>query len=277
MSNVPIADHAIISDCHSAALVTRSGSVDWLCFPRFDGPATFARLLDDDAGHFSIRPVDEGQTSRRYVEQAMVLETMSRTATGELVVVDALVVGRNERGHDLGAASPHVLVRKVTCLAGEVEVDVEYAPRPEYGLVYPLLASIEGGIVARGGADVLVLSSPVSMEIDGSTARARFTLEHGQSAAFALHHRRSWEEPPSTLGQGEITTRLDDTIEAWRTWSDLHQGYDGPWRDLVHTSGRVLQALTFQPTGAICAAATTSLPEEAGGERNWDYRYAWVR
>jgi GH15 family glucan-1,4-alpha-glucosidase len=192
-------------------------------------------------------------------------------------LVDALAVGRNERGHELGADSPHVLLREASCLEGDVEIEVEYAPRPEYGLIYPLLSRTEGGIAARGGADVLVLSSPVTMEIDDSTARARLTLTQGESVAFALHHRRSWEQPPPMWNQDEITKRLDDTIEAWRTWSGLHQGYDGPWEELVHTSGRVLQGLTFQPTGAICAAATTSLPEEAGGERNWDYRYAWVR
>ena len=277
MSTIPIGDHALISDCHSAALVTRSGSIDWLCFPRFDRASIFARLLDDDAGHFSIRPVDAAETGRRYIDRTMVLETTFRTATGTVSVVDALLAGRNERGHELGADSPHVLVRRVSGLEGTTELEIEYSPRPEYGLIHPLLSQTEAGVRARGGADVLFLSSPVTMQIDQSVAKAQLTVTQGESIAFALHHRQSWEEPPPAWDQAEIAARLDDTIAAWQTWSDLHQAYAGPWQDLVHTSGRVLQALTFQPTGAICAAATTSLPEEVGGERNWDYRYAWVR
>jgi GH15 family glucan-1,4-alpha-glucosidase len=273
----PIADYALISDCHSAALVSTRGSIDWLCFPRFDRPSTFARLLDDAAGHFSIRPVDDGHSARRYVDRTMVLETSFEVPSGTIVLVDALAVGRNERGHELGLDSPHALLRKATCTRGEVEVEVEYSPRPEYGLIYPFLTAVEGGIAARGGADVLALSTAVPMTIDESNAVARFVLREGESAVFAVQHRQTWEDPPPLWAAEDINARLDDTIEAWRTWSDLHQGYQGPWEDLVHTSGRVLQALTFQPTGAIVAAPTTSLPEEAGGERNWDYRYSWVR
>jgi alpha,alpha-trehalase len=191
--------------------------------------------------------------------------------------MDALAVGRNERGHELGADSPGALVRRATCIEGRVQLELEYSPRPEYGLIFPMLSSRDGGVAGRGGADILFLSAPVEMEIDGSDARARFALEKGESAGFALQHRNSWEETLMLWTQEEITRCIDDTTEAWRTWSSLHQNYDGPWRDLVHQSGRVLQALTFQPTGAIIAAATTSLPEEVGGERNWDYRYSWVR
>ena len=113
--------------------------------------------------------------------------------------------------------------------------------------------------------------------VAGATARGRFTLKEGQSAAFALQHRSSWEPAPEAFSQKEIAQRLDGTIEAWRSWSKMHQRYQGPWADLVHQSGRVLYALTFFPTGAICAAATTSLPEAVGGQRNWDYRFSWVR
>jgi alpha,alpha-trehalase len=275
--SVAIADYALISDCHSAALITRDGSVDWLCFPRFDRPSILGRLLDDDAGHFSIRPVDVNAISRRYLDRTMVLETTFETTSGTAVLVDALAVGRNERGHDLGLDSPHALLRKISCIHGEVEVVVDYAPRPEYGLIYPVLIEVEGGIATRGGADVLALSTRRTMQIEESDAGARFVLKEGEAAAFALQHRPSWEKPPNIWSREDIDARLEDTMEAWRTWSDLHQGYQGPWEELVHTSGRVLQALTFQPTGAIVAAPTTSLPEEAGGERNWDYRYAWVR
>ncbi|HEV8194645.1 MAG TPA: glycoside hydrolase family 15 protein [Ktedonobacterales bacterium] len=277
MSNTPIGDYALLSDCHSAALVSRAGSIDWLCVPRFDGPSVFARLLDDHAGHWSIHPVGEAKVRRAYLDGTMVLTTQFTTSGGTVTLTDALAAGRNERGHELGLTSPGALLRRVECTSGEVELEMEYAPRPEYGRIYPLLSEVDGGVAARGGADALVLSAPVSLTLDESTACARFVLHEGDELGFALQHRSSWEEAPGVWPQQAIYDRLDDTMEGWRTWSALHQAYEGPWRDLVHHSGRVLQALTFQPTGAIVAAPTTSLPEDAGGMRNWDYRYTWIR
>ncbi len=278
MSNLPIADYALLSDCHSAALVSRHGSVDWLCFPRFDSPASFARILDEDGGHFSIRARGETAVSRRYLDKTLLLETTFRTTSGKAVLVDGLVVGRNERGHELGAEAPHALLRHLRCTEGTVEVELTYAPRPEYGLIEPLLVPMEGGIRGRGGAHMLFLTSPVPIEItDHSTGSARFTLRTGESVCFALEHRTADQQPASAWSQKAIEQRLDDTAEAWRTWSDLHQAYEGPWRELVEQSAVVLQGLTYFPTGAICAAATTSLPETEGGSRNWDYRFTWVR
>ena len=277
MSNVPINDHALVSDCRSAALITRAGSVDWLCFPRFDGPSVFARLLDVQAGHWSIHALGATEVSRRYLEGTMVLETTFRTPTGSAVLVDAMAIGRNERGHELGVNSPGIMLRSISCQSGKVEIELEYAPRFEYGLIFPLLKPIQGGILTRGGADVLVLSSPIEVAIDGSMAHARFTLQAGEQASFALQHTASWEKTPEVSTQTAITDSLHDTIVGWHTWSALHQRYEGPWRDLVHHSGRVLQALMFRPTGALVAAPTTSLPESVGGERNWDYRYTWIR
>jgi GH15 family glucan-1,4-alpha-glucosidase len=208
----------------------------------------------------------------------MVLETAFTTPTGTLVVVDALAMGQGNRGHELGTDVPHLLLRRATCTAGEVEVEFEYVPRPEYGLIYPLLDTVPGGVTAFGGADVLVLSCPDAVAVGESSASGRVRLVAGASAGFALHHCKLAERGAAVVwSQSEINQRLDDTIAAWESWSDLHQAYEGPWRDLVHHSGRVLQALSFQPTGAICAAATTSLPETPGGNRNWDYRFAWVR
>lgn len=272
--NTPIGEYGLISDCHSAGLVSSGGSIDWLCFPRFDKPSTFARVLDADAGHFSIHAVDEARVTRRYLEDTMVLETTFETGHGTVVLTDALAVGKNERGHDLGANSPHVLIRKVECTRGQVDVEVEYTPRTEYGLIHPLMAAMDGGIRAWGGADVLVLSTDLVFEISGSVARSRSMLSAGDKIAFALHHRNTWEAETESWTAAEIDKRLDDTVAAWRTWSEKHQAYEGPWRELVQMSGRLLQALTYQPTGAIVAAPTTSLPEEVGGERNWDYRYA---
>jgi GH15 family glucan-1,4-alpha-glucosidase len=277
MSDVAIGDYGLISDCHSAGLVSRDGSIDWLCFPRFDGPSVFGRILDHDAGHFSIGPAGEARTTRGYIEDTMVLETIFESDTGTAILRDALAMGPNERGHALGRHSPHVLLRRVECAKGTVEMEIEYAPRPEYGLIRPLLAAETYGVRVRGGADVLLMSSPITLNIDGATATARATLHEGEALAFSLHHYTTSDEPTEPWGEEEIARRFDDAVKAWKTWSGLHQAYEGPWRDLVHLSGRVLQALTFQPTGAIVAAPTTSLPEEVGGERNWDYRYAWVR
>jgi alpha,alpha-trehalase len=277
MNGLPIGDYALLSDCHCAALVSRAGSVDWLCFPRFDAPAVFARILDPAGGHFSIRPAGEFDARRKYADQTMALETTFRTPGGTAVLTDAMAVGRNERGHDLGTGSPGVLLRQLACTDGEVEIEVSYAPRPEFGLIHPILEEVPGGLAARGGAGRLLLSGPPGFRVDGATAAARLHLSAGQVVMFALQHAPIWAPPLAAWDPAQIAVRLSDTMEGWRSWSAIHQTYEGPWRDLVHHSGRVLQALTFAPTGAIVAAPTTSLPETVGGERNWDYRYTWVR
>ncbi len=277
MDSLPISDYALLSDCRSAALVSRDGSVDWLCFARFDAPSVFCRLLDPAGGCFEIRPAGEFQADRRYVDQTMVLETSFTTPRGTAVLTDALATGRDERGHDLGGGSPGVLLRRLSCTAGEIEVEVSYAPRPEYGLIRPILMPTAGGVAARGGADRLLLTTPVRLEVRGDMATARFRLAAGQTAAFALCHGLMSGPPLEPWPAANITARLDDTVDGWRSWSAIHENYDGPWRELVQQSGRVLQALTFAPTGAIVAAPTTSLPESVGGQRNWDYRYTWVR
>jgi GH15 family glucan-1,4-alpha-glucosidase len=277
MSTVPIAAHALLSDCHSAALVTADGSVDWLCFPRFDSPSVFGRLLDDEAGHWSIRPAGDYAADRRYLDGTLVLETTFRAPGGTVVLTDSLATGADNRGHRLGAGAPHLLIRSVTCVEGTVDVEIACAPRPEYGLLRPILSHVDGGVTARGGAEWLVLSSPAPLALHRSTATARVAMTAGRTLAFGLQRSTLEEVPARVWSQDELAGRLDATVAAWRSWSALHRNYDGPWRDLVRHSGRVLRALTFQPSGAIIAAPTTSLPEAVGGERNWDYRFSWVR
>jgi alpha,alpha-trehalase len=277
MSQRPIGDYAVLSDSRSTALVSRDGSVDWLCFPRFDSPSVFARLLGPDAGHFSIRPVGDAVVQRRYREHSLVLETMFRTGTGVVRLVDALVVGPTDHGHRLGGAAPHALLRWVEVVDGQADIELECTPRPEYGIGRPLMFPTPGGVVTRGGPDAVALSSPVDLAVGDGLASARFTLHEKESRGFALQWARAWEQAPQLWSQEEIAERLAVTEEAWRSWSDMHQNYEGYHAELVHHSGRVLQGLTFQPTGAIVAAPTTSLPETVGGVRNWDYRYAWVR
>ncbi len=277
-SGRPIADYALLSDRHGAALVSVDGSIDWLCYPRFDSPSVFGRILGDNAGHWSVRVANASEVHRRYVDRTMVLETTYVTPTGTAVVVDALAMGEGNRGHALGRDAPHLLLRQIRCDHGEVTIDVDYVPRPEYGLVAPLFDAVDGGVRATGGADSLMLSCPTPMTVESSSASVQLSLREGQQAGLALHHRKQADgEAARIWAQDEIAERMTDTIAAWQSWSELHQAYVGPWHDLVHHSGRVLQALSFQPTGAICAAPTTSLPESIGGTRNWDYRYSWVR
>lgn len=277
MSGLPIAEYALLSDCRSAALVSRDGSIDWLCAPRFDSPSIFARLLDDRAGHWRLGARGEQRATRRYVDATLVLETTIETTTGTAVVVDAMAMGADERGHQLGRSAPGIVVRQAMATAGTVDLELDYRPRPEYGRVRPLMSPLDGATIGRGGADVLVLSSTVALQLDRAAAAAEFTLRAGESALFALAHSTSWDPAPAPLTAPAMQRLIDQTLAAWQSWSALHQRYEGPWRHLVHHSGRVLQGLTFQPTGAIVAAPTTSLPESPGGERNWDYRYTWVR
>jgi GH15 family glucan-1,4-alpha-glucosidase len=277
MDSLPIGEYALLSDCRSAALVSRDGSVDWLCFPRFDGPSVFCRLLDPAGGHFGIRPAGECQVSRRYADQTLVLETSFTTASGTAVLTDALVTGEGERGHGLGVHSPGTLLRSLVCSGGEIQAEITYAPRPQYGRVRPGLVPVPGGLAVEDGADRLLLSALCSFSVKNSTATATVRLSAGQTAVFALAHGDMTGPPLTPWTEAEITGRLDDTLAGWRSWSALHQNYEGPWRELVRHSGRVLQGMTFAATGAIVAAPTTSLPETVGGERNWDYRYTWVR
>ena len=279
MSQTPIGDHALLSDCHSAALVDKEGSVVWWCVPRFDSPSVFAGLLDDDAGHFTIRPKGIEKIDRSYRAESLVLETHLVCDDGEAILADALAMGDGVRGHDLGRESPHMLLRHARCVEGEVDVEIEFVPRTEYGLSTPIVSRVEGGLIARSGPVTLVLHTDIELEINDARDRATGAakLRPGQDVSFAVRYNSSWRPAPPPVDAGSVSEAIDDTTEAWRSWSAQHQRYEGPFADQVHLAGRVLQGLTYVPTGAIVAAPTTSLPETVGGERNWDYRFSWVR
>jgi len=273
----PIADYGLLADCNSAALVDRAGSIDWLCLPRYDSDAVLARLLDPDAGHWSIRPTGEFTAERRYVPETLVIETTFTTGSGSVRLRDAMAFARGQRGHDLGYDVPHEVLRGVEGLSGEVELEMELAPRPEYGLVRPLFRQEDGG-ARTFGATRLAVRAGVPVRLQDATMRASFRLTAGDQAGFSVRWLPvdSREGPEPTPAEAVIG-RIEDTVEAWRSWEVDHDIYDGSNRDLVRLSSRVLKGLTYRPTGAIVAAPTTSLPETVGGERNWDYRFSWIR
>ena len=274
----PVADYAMLADCNSAALVDRSGSIDWLCLPRYDSDAVFARLLDPDAGHWSITPSGSFSSTRRYLPGTLVLETTLTTDTGEVTLTDAMAFADGQRGHDLGIDASHEVLRSVKGVSGEVELRMELAPRPEYGLVTPLVRVEGDGARTFGGSGRVAVRSAAPLSVSDSTIETTFTVGGGETAGFALR----WAPPevspaPSPVSPNRVADRIEKTVDAWRSWEADHDIYEGPHREMVRTSSRVLKGLTYRPTGAIVAAPTTSLPEAVGGARNWDYRFCWIR
>ena len=274
----PIADYGLLADCNSAALLDRHGSVDWLCLPRYDSDAVFARILDPDAGHWSIRPSGSYSTERRYLPGSLVIETTFTTDTGAVRLLDAMASAEGQRGHDLGFDAPHELLRGVEGVSGTVELQLELAPRPQYGLFKPLIRLEDGG-ARTFGAGRLGVAASVPLEVDDeSTIRASFAVSQGDRLGFSLRWAAAEQkDPPMPAPADTVFERIEDTAEAWRSWEAEHDIYEGPNKELVRMSSRVLKGLTYRPTGAIVAAPTTSLPETVGGERNWDYRFSWIR
>jgi len=274
VGQAPIRDHALLSDCQSAALATPRGAIDWWPAPRFDDPSAFSALLDDSAGHWTICPDEPFDASRRYRPGTLVLETTMRAAGGTLRLTDALALGAGARGHEIGHEVPHALARHVEVLDGELTISMRCVPKLEYGLAVPELTREAGGVATIGGPERLFLRGD-ELEIDGSSACARLRLRAGQAAGWILHRAAgSYAQAPPRL---DVRETLDDTTAAWRSWSQQHAGYDGLQSDRVRCASLVFQGLTYQPTGALVAAPTTSLPEVPGGDSNWDYRYAWLR
>ncbi len=260
--------------------MSRDGSVDWCCFHRFDASPVFARILDwRRGGHFRVAPAGPFAATRRYLPGTNILETRFRTPGGVLAVVDCLPVaptsdpGVAERVHPY-----HQLIRVLRCEAGEVEVEIEFNPRFEFGLTYPRLEmSGEDVGIVYGGPDALVLQSRVPIaQTDRCGCGCRATLRAGEEAFVVLTAARPHEVRVARLGPEEVARRVEDTRRFWLDWS-ARCLYQGPYREEVLRSALVLKALTNAPTGAIVAAPTTSLPEEVGGTRNWDYRYTWLR
>src|SRR5215207_645845 len=245
----PIADYGLLADCNSAALLDRHGSVDWLCLPRYDSDAVFSRILDPEAGHWSIRPVGSYTSERRYLPGTLVIETTFTSETGTVRLLDTMSFAPGQRGHDLGFDAPHELLRGIEGVAGEVELELDLAPRPQYGLIKPLIRLVDGGARTFGAAR-LGVSSSVPLEIDAeSTIRASFSVSEGDRRGFALRWvPAEQKEPPAPAAADQVFDRIEDTAEGWRSWEAEHDIYAGENKERVKLSSRVLKGLTYRPT-----------------------------
>jgi GH15 family glucan-1,4-alpha-glucosidase len=267
----PIRDYAAIGDGRTVALVARDGSIDWLCLPDLDSPSVFGALLDrDEGGRFALEPTVPHDAARRYLPETNVLETLFETAEGAVRVTDALTLPSGRLGPF------RELARRVEGLRGRVPMRWSVEPRFAYGAERPAFSTRAGVPVAASGSDALaVLSwSAGDAGVQEATVGSDFLAEAGQSSLLALSAAR--QEPLVFPARGDVETRLDGTARTWRDWASA-RGYVGPWRDAVVRSALVLKLLVFAPSGAIAAAPTTSLPEDVGGSRNWDYRFSWPR
>ncbi len=267
----PIEAYALIGDGRTAALVARDGSIDWLCWPNFDSPSVAAALLDaEHGGAFELKPVEPFTTTRRYLPSTNVLETTFRTDGGSVVVLDAMTLP------DESLSPMREVARMVRGLAGRVPMMWRVSPRFQYGSVSPRVGWHGRAPVATAGSDaVAVLNWDAGRpEWIGPAVSATFDMAAGSTATLALVF--AYAEPLILPSRHDVERRLAGTIRFWERWTaDRH--YVGPWRDAVLRSALVLKALIFAPTGASVAAPTTSLPETIGGERNWDYRFCWIR
>jgi alpha,alpha-trehalase len=282
----PIADYAFLSNCHTGALVAPDGSVDWLCVPRFDAPSIFGSLLDRGAGSFRLGPFGFNHpTSRVYEPGTNVVATTWRTPTGWVVVRDALTMGpRNHPDSVTPHTRPpadddaeHALVRTVECFEGNVDIELICEPAFDYGRAPAEWSAVDddGHMAdASGAGQVVRLATDLSLGIEGSAVRARHTLRAGDRMFCAL----CWDEGlGSPADADDATDRLDATANFWRAWLDRGRFPDHRFFEPVQRSALTIKGLTYMPTGATVAALTTSLPETPGGERNWDYRFTWMR
>jgi GH15 family glucan-1,4-alpha-glucosidase len=271
-----ISDYGAIGDCRSAALISRDGSIDWLCWPRFDSPSIFAAILDPErGGRWSISPSSPYKAERRYLHESNVLETTFRTDTGTVALTDLMPVLDASIS---GVMVPdHEIIRRLTCISGEVEVEAKLAPRTNYGEELPPIRDVgKLGIRIQSGAGVYWLRSNIATQIGHSSKSvfARSRLRAGDTLLFSFSY--SAHAPAVLPSLEQIPHRIDACVKWWQDWAAQAQ-YDGDFRDEIVRSALALKLMTFTPSGAIIAAPTTSLPESMGGNLNWDYRYCWLR
>jgi len=276
-----IGDYGIIGDCHSLALVGPDGSIDWVCFPRFDSPSVFGRALGADAGHFKLAPAQAFHTVRRtYLPSTNVLATTFVTAEGDLEITDCMPVDRFDAEQPTAVSNHSSVLRRVRCTGGRVTAKVDLCPRFEYGIVQPRVTSSSPHAVAVvGGPDALWVRASRPLTAHGTHIMASWSLTAGDEAWIEAEWTPATGQCPhgGTKDQRlDMARRLEDTVAFWEAWL-ARCSYVGDHERSVHRSALVLKALTYAPTGAVVAAGTTSLPEWLGGQRNWDYRFTWIR
>jgi alpha,alpha-trehalase len=284
----PIAEYGFLSDCETCALVAPNSNVEWLCLPRFDSPSVFGAMLDRDAGLFRLGPADvEVPAARRYLPGTMVIETSWGTSGGWIIVRDVLLMGPWHHEHDRSRThrraptdydADHVLLRLIRCVNGEVQVTLDCEPRFEYGRLhgtweYTGPGYHEARCSAEGTEVELQLTTDMNVGFEGPRSTARTLMHEGDTLFVSL----SWSEHPAPTTYEDAYERLVWTAHHWQHWLDHGQFPDHPWRTALQRSALTLKGLSYANTGALVAAATTSLPESPGGERNWDYRYSWIR
>ncbi|GAM45435.1 glycosyl hydrolase family 15 [Nocardia seriolae] len=285
----PIDDYAFLSDCETNCLIARNGSVEWMCVPRPDSASIFGAMLDRSAGHFRIGPYGRNvPAARRYLPGGLIVETTWQTETGWLIVRDALVLGpwhnnrsrsRTHKRTPMDWDAEHILLRTVKCVNGVVELEMSCEPAFDYHRG-PAVWHYSGDVYEQAsatcdieGCPPLTLNTNLRLGLEGREARARTRMKEGDEVFVAL----SWSDLPPPRTFAEAAEKMWQTTECWRQWITLGRFPDHPWRGYLQRSALTLKGLTYAPTGALLAAATTSLPETPGGERNWDYRYTWVR
>jgi GH15 family glucan-1,4-alpha-glucosidase len=272
-----IQDYGIIGDCRAAALVSRHGSIDWLCWPRFDKAAIFAALLDPErGGYWRISPDSPQKIARQYVSNSNVLQTRFSSSSGEATLTDLMPV-IDESSNQRAMTTDHEIIREVECTAGEIVIDIAFVPRAEYGLkgVHMRQAG-KLGLRMEVGGGVYWLRSSVSLQLRRDGAYASISMKRGDTLHFSFSYA---EEAPAVLpplDKPTMAARVRTTIEWWQQWAKRAE-CDGPYRDVVVRSALALKLLSYAPSGAIIAAPTASLPERIGGGLNWDYRYCWLR
>src|SRR6185437_5287995 len=267
-----ISDYGVIGDCRTAALISRGGSVDWLCWPRFDSPSIFAALLDRErGGHWAIAPVGEYSVRRHYIHDTNVLETEFTSASGDAVLTDLMPIPENSTCIE----PDHEIIRQIECKRGEMEIQYCFQPRAVYAERTPTIHQFgRTGLRVDCGRGIYWLFSTIPFAIDGSSASMRTRLHAGEYASFSFSYS---EDAPSVLPVLEnVRDRMAMCIHWWKNWSANAQ-YNGDFRDEVLRSALALKLMTFILSGAIIAAPTTSLPEKIGGSLNWDYRFCWLR
>jgi GH15 family glucan-1,4-alpha-glucosidase len=285
---VPIGEYGFLSDGEMTALVAPGGSIEWMCLPRMDSPSIFGAILGRHAGSFRVSPSDVAvPAARRYLPGTMVLETSWGTDTGWIIVRDALIIGpwrhetelsRTQRRTPTDYEAEHLLLRTIRCVKGEVQTVIECEPLPNYGRSmvrwsYTDHIYHQGEARADGFEQTLTLTTDLRLGFEGGRASARTLLKEGDTRYIAL----SWGRNPPPLTYEDAYRRMVWTAHHWQHWLARGQFPDHPWRSYLQRSALTLKGLTYAPTGAICAASTTSLPETIGGERNYDYRFSWIR